>query len=369
MSKSKGNAVDPFEVMNQFGADALRFYFYSVNQPGLPKNFDIKDVEEIARNLLLRLWNTLVFFTTYVDQSSFKPSRARPKPKAVLDKWILARLDEVINEVTGGLDQLDTYDAAQNILKFVGDLSNWYLRRSRKRFFRNPKKSDEKEAYATLYYVLKQVVTLLAPFTPFMAEEMYQVLKIAKDPASVHLVRWPVVKKLTAVEKKILLQMQEVRTLVEEGLRLREEAGIRVRQPLGAIYTTTKLSAELSMILAEEINVEKVKKVAKLPSGKSIKKDKRIALETQLTDALKQEGLLREMIRFVQQKRKNLGLTVDDRAKIKWYSDDRKVQQLLRKRGADVANETLSTLSEGKDARWEKLEANSMAVYLQVAKK
>jgi len=364
MSKSKGNVVDPQRVIDQFGADALRFYFYSINQPGLPKNFDVKDVEGIVRNLILRLWNSLVFFTTYVHLSSFRPKTTRPHPRTLLDRWMLAVIDEAGRKITQALEEFNAYVAAQTLLKAVDDFSNWYLRRSRKRFLRNPESKDEQAAYETLYFALKELALLSAPFTPFLAESLYQALRLSnRDPISIHLCNWSVFK---APEKKVLEQMGQVRAFAEEGLRLREEAGIRVRQPLGTLYLLKQPTGEARRILADEINVKRVKATSRFPSGKFIKKGNQIALDTEITPALAEEGLIREVVRFIQQKRKESNLTVEDPVKVGWYSADPLVVKLLEKRSKEIERETASRLQKGK-RKGEEVESRGLRLHLQVS--
>ncbi len=309
MSKSKGNVVDPWMIFEKYGSDVLRWYFYTVNQPGLPKNFDEDILKQVNRRFVLTLWNTLSFFVTYANLDNFNPENKKPKSSNVLDKWILTSLNQTIYIVTNSLEQYDVISATSAIELLINDLSNWYIRRSRKRFWKSEDDKDKKQAYQTLYWVLKNISLMLAPFMPMTAEIIYDVLKQNKDPISVHLNDWPSFDKDNR-DQKVIDDMSQVRKIVEMGHNLREEAKIRVRQPLGKMSITIKsLSDELINLIKEELNIKEL-----------ILGAKKNMLDTDINLELEKEGLAREIVRSVQALRKNQGLEVSDR--IKLYYDD-----------------------------------------------
>ncbi len=301
MSKSKGNVVDPWEIFQKYGADALRWHFYTANQPGEPKNFDSMGVDEVIKRTFLILINVLTFYELYQENSP-APNTV-PKSANILDRWILALLQKLINEVTEHLDRYEITEASRKITEFVTQLSTWYLRRSRERFKGG---SDDKNlALTTLGFVLENLSVLLAPFTPFIAEELYQRVRGGKE--SVHLEDWP---KKDIIDDQILNEMAKGREVVEQALAERAKAGIKVRQPLRKLTTAVDFSENLQSIIAEEINVLEVVK------GSAFK------LDTMINEELKEMGLVREFIRQVNALRKDKGLTVKDKVILKINSPD-----------------------------------------------
>ena len=267
MSKSRGNVVDPWEVINAHGADALRWYLFTASPPGADRRFSLNLVGEVVRKFLLTLWNTYSFFVTYanidgwVPQSSDAPLRYSP-----LDRWILSELHSLIRRVTEALDNYDVTGAARPIAQFVDDLSNWYVRRSRRRFWKSERDEDKQAAYATLYQCLVTLCGLLAPFTPFIAEEMYQnlVRSVNKEaPESVHLTDFPVADE-KFVDEKLMKDTRLVMRVASLGLAARNKAGIKVRQPLSRVLIKVRDKAEeealqgLADQLREELNVKAV---------------------------------------------------------------------------------------------------------------
>ncbi|MEK7501208.1 MAG: class I tRNA ligase family protein, partial [Patescibacteria group bacterium] len=336
MSKSKGNTVDPWLAAEKVGFDALRWYFYSVNGPGDNKLFSLRDVEIKQRRFISTLINSLLFLETYWAKTSDKRHETprlrsgQASDRDILDKWILSRLGNVCTAVTKSLGSYDVTTASRALEDFAEDLSNWYIRRSRRRF-QTPRVDAQKlSAQKTLFEVLKSAAILLAPFTPFLAEFIWQQLRGltqtntqtgaeeghrsrkatgARDLSaiSVHLARWPdkLVGRDTSVEKI----MTQARSLVALGLAERARVGIKVRQPLGLLNVS---SADYGVIesffdvVAEELNVKKI-----LPD-KSLSKGT-IRLDTNLSPALVEEGLVRELARQINDMRKEAGLTPDDR--------------------------------------------------------
>ncbi len=298
MSKSKGNIVEPFAMIEKYGVDAVRWYFFTGTPFGEPKNFDEAEIGKAFRKMHLIVYNSFVFWKTYasVAQTSLKSS------KNILDQWILARLSELIASVTKKLDDYEIREAALEMESFVDDLSRWYIRRSRRRLQRPDDKHDFTAASATLGHVLLSLTKLMAPFTPFFAEMLYAPLGGKKE--SVHLDDWPQTEKGTA-KKKLIADMAIVRELAAAGLAKRAEAGIKVRQPLASMKTAAKLSKDLRKILADEVNVKAIMHDRKLD-------DAAVELDTVITQALREEGLMRELARTVQELRQKAGLAPKD---------------------------------------------------------
>ena len=338
MSKSKGNVVDPGTMIQKYGADSLRWYFYTINSPGEPKRFDEKDLFNKLRGLLMTFWNCLVLFDTYVDAV---PSLALNGKKAklgtaVLDQWILAKLDILTDEMTQKLDEYDITGAARDMENFViNDFSQWYLRRSRRRFQRPESRREFNEAAATTAHVLLAATKLLAPFTPFIAEEVYQKLrkKMTLKESSVHLASWPLAKsKVPAPEQvrygagasqkaKVIDEMEAVREIVAETLKLRSQAGIKVRQPLQELRIKNYELREKPMLLdliRDEVNVKEI------TFGDGLE------LDTKITPELKAEGIAREVIRNVQEMRKDLGLRPRDSIRVQ-FSGSKELTDILER--------------------------------------
>jgi len=330
MSKSKGNVVDPWKLFDGYGSDALRWYLYTINQPGLPKNFDEEGVKQVVRRFMLTLWNTYSFFVTYANIDGFTPdAKLEVAPKNLLDQWIWARRHQLVERVAEELDEYNPMQACLAMEAFVDDLSNWYVRRSRRRFWKGENDADKQQAYAVLYTVLKDLMKLLAPLMPFLSEAVYDNLKIASEPMSVHLADWPKAEK---ADEKILEQMGHVRELIEAGLNQREQAGIKVRQPLSKFTIGTKdLPAGLLEIIQDELNVKQVKEEAENK------------LDTTLTPELKLEGHAREIVRAVQVLRKSLyGFDIQDHIRILWESDDLEIKQAFAEFAEYIKAETLA---------------------------
>lgn len=297
MSKSLGNIVDPWEMMDKYGADTLRLWMYSVNQPGESKNFDEKTVSELNNKVFNLLYNVLTFYELYRDKD-LENFKKLSKRKNVLDKWIIYRLRELINEVTKKTDEYKLLEPVRAMRDFIDDLSTWYLRRSRERI-----KGGDIESKKTLYFVLKNLSKVMAPFAPFTSEDIWQKLKNNKDKESIHLEKWP---KSGRVNISIIEEMNEARRVVTLGLQNRQKAGIPVRQPLSKIIINNKpLKNEYIEIIKDELNIKEIE-------FKSLDKDTQIVLETNITEELKQEGNYRELVRVIQDMRKKSGLNPSD---------------------------------------------------------
>ncbi|OHA09096.1 MAG: hypothetical protein A3B37_00950 [Candidatus Sungbacteria bacterium RIFCSPLOWO2_01_FULL_59_16] len=318
MSKSKGNIVDPWAMIGKYGADAIRWYFYTVNAPGDPKRFDEKDLLLKLRGPIATLWNSFVFFDTYVDKIPNSKSQSLnnkfqiPKSKNVLDQWVLAMLNQRTADVTKRLDTYDVVGAARSLEDFiVNDFSNWYLRRSRRRFQRPESEKEKHDAAAVTAFALLRLVELMAPFTPFLAENIYQELrkKLGLREESVHLRSWPRVKTKDEGQKtKALVEgMAEARRIAALALAERAKSGIRVRQPLAELKVSAEggsafggKSSALMDILKDEVNVKEVVVDARLAGE--------VELDTAITAELHEEGVIRELVRHVQEMRRDGGL-------------------------------------------------------------
>ena len=307
MSKSKGNVVDPFEMMERYGIDAIRWYFYTLNHPWDPKLFTQRDLQLTLRKFILTLWNSHIFYETYRPTSNMGIPTFDVGSN-VLDKWIVSRLQGTTGEMTKELDSYDITGAARLLESFViDDLSLWYIRRSRSRF-QNPKsKQDFQQAMVTLGYVLKQTVILAAPFTPFVSETLQE--RRQKGAGSVHWEDWPRVQK-KLFQKELEKQMKMVRNLASKGLALRAKAGLRVRQPLAKLTLKEKLGKELLLLLQEELNVKKIVIDPKVKHE--------VELDTKLTPALKEEGMVRELLRHIQGMRKDAGYKPRHRIRLRY---------------------------------------------------
>ena len=405
MSKSKGNVIDPWEVLNVQGADALRWYLVSVSHPWLPTRVSKEAITEVSRKLLSTLRNTYSFFALYANIDDFDPSKfdSKPKLRSLIDRWLLSRLNHLVKDVNGFLDRYDITRASRAIQEFViEDLSNWWVRRNRRRFWQSGSPQDKVDAYMTLWETLVAVAKLIAPYTPFIAEEIYQELaaKVKKDaPESVHLTPFPKADE-NLIDLVLEEKMEILMKLSSLGLAARNKVGIKVRQPLEKMLVSVpqkKLKEELESmfyVVEEEINVKSIdfapeelsftvksakpnfqllgpkfgkdaaqiaERVERLNEDElsKLKKDGKIslkfqdrsveissddiyiqekekpgyaveseneyqvALSTELTESLEDEGFARELVNKIQNLRKSAGFEVMDRIKIDIQSTDR----------------------------------------------
>ena len=265
MSKSKGNVVRPDDILDRQGADAFRWFMFSSQQPWSPRRFSAEMVDEVVRKFLLTLWNTYSFFTLYANIDRFDPS-ATESPlaeRSLLDRWLAGELATLVQDVTAGLEAYDATGTARRIQGFVDDLSNWYVRRSRRRFWKSESDADKLAAYHTLHEALVTVTKLLAPFTPFVAEELYQNLVRSVDdaaPESVHLCAWPVADE-QAVDAGVSFDMAAARRVVEMGRAARNAAAVKTRQPLAAVVVAlpeaeARAVERLRDVVLDELNVK-----------------------------------------------------------------------------------------------------------------
>ena len=385
MSKSLGNFTDPNELMDKFSADSLRFLLLS--SPLLNgEDFALhdKDVGDVARKLAM-IWNMYDFFTMYAEvdeftfpydtassdaflvhritntahsdtpeslsrtgtENSFQISVDIDKLSNPLDIWIISRLHELVAEVERQMDAYNIPDALSPILPFLDDASNWYVRRSRRRFWRSSKGAagaeddgDKSDAYRTLHYVLVRLGYLLAPFTPFLAEELYY--NLTGDNESIHLKDW---LPAGEVNEQIIAEMKAVRDVINDGLSQRASQGVKVRQPLLKLSMNQTDYQQLKPyedVICEELNIKFLEELGETP-------DKPI-LDDTITPELKREGLMREVIRHVQSARKKAGLQVDDRIMLHLATNDEQLRQALTEYADTIASETLATMQRPGDA-------------------
>ncbi|HSW80548.1 MAG TPA: isoleucine--tRNA ligase, partial [Candidatus Saccharimonadales bacterium] len=347
MSKQFGNYTDPNELMDLYSADSLRYLLLS--SPLLNgEDFSLvdKDVADVARKLNM-VWNMFDFFTLYADVDGWvwdgklqDPSSALTNP---LDKWIVSRLHELTAEVESNMKKYDIPNAIAPIMPFIDDASNWYVRRSRRRFWKSGDDADKNNAYMTLHYVLVQLAHVMAPFTPFLAEELFQKLTGSELGESVHLRDWP---EAGHVDKLVLDKMKTLREAINQGLSQRAESRLKTRQPLSKVALSgAKLqflahdepqSEFYAAILLEELNVKNIE----VKPGKGALK---VTLDTKITPALKREGMMREVIRHVQNERKKAGLNVDDRILLSLSSTDDNLRKAIEEHADVIMAETLST--------------------------
>ena len=381
MSKSLGNFTDPNELMDKFSADSLRFLLLS--SPLLNgEDFALhdKDVGDVARKLAM-IWNMYDFFTMYAEvdeftfpydtassdaflvhritntahsdtpeslsrtgtENSFQISVDIDKLSNPLDIWIISRLHQLVDEVERHMDTYNIPDALSPILPFLDDASNWYVRRSRRRFWKSEDDGDKSDAYRTLHYVLVRLSYLLAPFTPFLAEELYH--NLTGDNESIHLKDW---LPAGEVNEQIIAEMKAVRDVINDGLSQRASQGVKVRQPLLKLSMNQTDYQQLKPyedVICEELNIKFLEELGKTP-------DKPI-LDDTITPELKREGLMREVIRHVQSARKKAGLQVDDRIMLHLATNDEQLRQALTEYADTIASETLATMKQPGDVLYQ----------------
>ena len=425
MSKHIGNIVDPWDVIPKTGVDAIRWYLYTASPPGNSRRFSLHLVEEVVRSFLLTLWNTYSFFVTYANLDGFDPTEPQvpPEERSELDRWLLAETHALIRDVTEAMERYDVTDSTKAISRFVESLSNWYIRRSRRRFWRGRGEDDKDKmaAYQTLYEALVTLSHLLAPFTPFVAEEMYQnlVLSFRPDaPESVHLSYWPSYDE-KLIDEQLRADMALAQQLASLGHAARQRAGIKVRQPLAVMWVHLPKASQreslerMKPLLVDELNVKDVKVMdaaaqyadvkihllpaqlgrkygalypkmraavakmdqealaAKLQNGEPIQLEVEgqtitvqpdeaevrvkprsgyavameggymVALSTEITRELRLEGYARELVRHIQELRKDAGFDLSDRI-VTYLKGSQVLADVLSAFGDYVARETLS---------------------------
>ncbi len=323
MSKSIGNIVEPWSMMDTYGVDALRLWMYSVNQPGDSKNFDVKTVDEITKKIFNPLSNIHAFYAMY------EAGVPRVDPYASenhLDKWILASLQNLLTKSTESLDNYKLFEPIRLLRDFVQDFSAWYLRRSRDRF-KGVDMDETSCAVSVTEHVLVEISKFLAPSAPFYADWLYREITKGTRKESVHLEDWPELQK---VDHEIILQMQAVRDVVTSSLELRQKAGHKVRQPLAKLTIPQSFADGLLDIIADEVNVKRIQ----------VDPESEIVLDTDLTDDLREEGVARDVIRGIQDARKKENLSPNDPISLA-VSAPETVQKIIEKYKDMIALPTL----------------------------
>ncbi len=359
MSKSKNNFPDPWILFDKYGVDALRFYLMSCPvMKGEDINFSEKSVQDISNKIISRLNNVLAFYELYRNPLLETRTYKLEPNSNVLDQWILARLDGLISEVTDGMEKYDISLATRPVESFIEDLSTWYLRRSRDRI-----KDGDENAKKTLYYVLKTLAKIMAPFTPFTAEDIWLKLKSESDVESVHLTNWPESKKpwipklgfgefLKPSFGKIIEDMEIIRKIVTLGLEARQKAGIKVRQSLALLEVKNyKLDSEYTDLIKDELNIKEIKENKNLETE--------VFLDVVITEDLKQEGDYRELVRGIQDMRKKMGLTPSDIISLSVETNE-EGKKLIQKFETDLLKTILASKIEFKQNEGEPLKIDEL---------
>lgn len=332
LSKSKKNYPDPWGIIDRYGADSLRFYLMnSVVMQGENLFLNEIDLKDIYSKVINTSYNIANYYKIY--ESDYTKGKV-PRSKNILDEWILSRLQITLSEVTEQLDDYNTVKSSREIKNFIEDFSTWWLRRSRDRF--KNKTFDSNNAFSTLEYCLKILSHLLAPFTPFLAEHIFQIVRTDKDPESIHLSDWPKPDR-SRVNKGVKSQMAKARKIVELGHSIRAKQGIKVRQPLSSISWNIDLgprSDELVPIILDELNILEHKPYKGKKAGSS--NNIHVMLDTKITDDLQRKGDVREMVRAIQSARKKVGLKPGENIEL-FVQKDKEVLDFITKNKAEIS--------------------------------
>jgi len=357
MSKRKGNVVLPGDVIPKYGADALRWYLYVATAPGNTRQFDNKQLQDVSRRFLSTLWNVYSFFVLYANIDNYDPADNGSSSDSELDRWILAELNQLIVDVETGLENYNLIDACRKIEGFVDGLSNWYVRRSRRRFWKSENDADKLSAYNTLYECLVTLTKLIAPFTPFIAEEMYRnlVCSVSSDaPVSVHLTDFPVSDD-SKIDKELSDDNRLAMKVCSMGRAARSKAGIKVRQPLAELYVGVSsdwekraLERVIDLVLEElnvkELHYDKIDVVAaREKDGYTVVSEttNNVAISRYITAELEAEGMAREIVHRVQTMRRDAGYEIADHINI-YYEADAFIIQSISSFADYVIQETLA---------------------------
>jgi isoleucyl-tRNA synthetase len=361
MSKTKRNIIEPWAVIDKYGVDALRWYFFTSTAAGNVYRFDEKMVAEVSRRFLSTLWNVYSFFVTYANIDRFVPEKEAVSATSELDKWIISELNQLIADVDSGLEGYNPTEAGRKVEAFVDELSNWYVRRSRRRFWKSESDADKLAAYNTLYECLVTLSKLLAPFAPFVAEEIYRNLvgSVAKDaPESVHLAYFPVADK-AKIDQRLSDDVRLVIKVSSLSHAARSEAGIKVRQPLERVMVKVEAKKErealerLTPQLLEELNVKGlgfVEETAELEKAGYVvvsEGSHAVAISRDIPDELLAEGVAREIVRRLQTMRRSAGFDIADHI-VTCYRGDDYIKKVMGQFADYIKQETLSKeLAEG----------------------
>lgn len=366
MSKKLKNYTDPIELMDNVSADSFRFLMLASPLTN-GENYALadKDVVDVGRKLNM-IWNMYDFFTMYAEVDNWEYDGKLEDPlnslKNPLDIWIVSRLHQLVAELEERIEANDLQNGLKPVLPFIDDASNWYVRRSRRRFWKSEDDTDKNDAYKTLHYVLLRLAYALAPFTPFLAEELHY--KLTNDEQSVHLKDW---LPAGGVNNDVVEVMEFVKKIVNEGLSLRSKAQIKVRQPLKKIVVSVPTKSkqklqEYTYMVLEELNIKQLE----ILSGDKFTID----LDTDITSELKQEGLIREVIRHVQNARKNAGLDVDNRINLSLKTDNKALEAAIKQFENEIRSETLAksiTLSPKKHNEEVKVDNYKLTIGIEKA--
>jgi isoleucyl-tRNA synthetase len=368
LSKRKKNYAPMDEVFDQYGVDTMRYFMASSPlMNGEDTRFSVDFLRDVQRNVFMSFNNVFNFFKLYadVDKWTTKNPGVHPKSDNLLDQWMLARLNQAVAEVTAGMEEYRLDKAARPIADLLDDTSNWYVRRSRRRFWKSEDDSDKQNAYETLHYTLLTTAQLLAPFAPFLSDYIWRELVQGTDlPKSVHLSDWPSVNQPLDTSRIMLENMSTARALITEGLAQRASSGVKVRQPLSlATVSGVELSPQMQQIMAEELNVKEVINQEGAQAN--------IQMNTAISDELKAEGIARDLIRLVNNARKNAGLNVDDRIELKITSENKGITEAAKKFTSLIFAEALATgelTGEGAHTETVKLDGHHLTISLTSVK-
>ena len=374
MSKSSGNVVEPIPVLDQHGADALRWYLFTASHPGEARRFSAKLVNETLRRVLMTLWNVYSFFTNYASIDGFHPAQTPDgwKPEHELDRWILSELNALVAQVDGYLDGYDPTNAGRRMQEFIDRLSNWYVRRSRRRFWKSENDQDKLSGYITLRTCLVTLSKLMAPLSPFIAEEIYQNLVCSVDaeaPDSVHLAPFPTVDA-SLIDQPLMDATRLAMSISSLGRNARSKSGLKVRQPLASVAVKTRNAEErgyLEMVqpqVLEELNIKSLvvlddhselyrqaveeagdRAEVTIPVGHysvALEGGYMVAVDSTITPELAEEGLARELVHRIQNLRRSAQFELTDRI-VTYYDAPEEIGSVMRGNFSDyIRQETLS---------------------------
>ena len=354
MSKTRGNVIDPWIVLDSSGADALRWYMFTAGPPGNVRRMSPVMVVEVMRSFLMTLWNTYSFFVIYANIDNFVPGKKAAATTSELDRWLISSLNQLVSDVDELLKNYDPTAAGRKIESFVNDLSNWYVRRSRRRFWKSQNDDDKLSAYNTLYQTLVTLSKLLAPFTPFIAEEIYQNLVRTVDnnePESVHLASFPVADK-ALIDSDIMAGTELAMKVCSMGRAARSKSAVKVRQPLPRVVVKTRSSHEREALInlctqiLDELNVKDIEFTSEeLKEDKTLsvmtEGDYQVGVVTAISPELLSEGLAREIVRRLQTMRRAHGLEIADHIAT-YYQGNDQIDSVINEFADYIRQETLS---------------------------
>ncbi len=368
LSKRLKNYTEPGILFDKLGVDAVRYFLLTSTPIGEDYRFSDRLVEETLRKTVMLLNNIYGFYALYRDTVKFDKNLQPKDLENILDRWIVAKLNMTIKEISKYMDEFDLTRASRPIADFINELSTWYLRRSRERF-KGDNLEDKKHALATMHYVLINLCKICAPFMPFISDEVYRNMEGVKE--SVHLEDWPE-PALELIDTQLMEQMDVARKIIEQALALRASVGMKIRQPLAEIYITKKsLPEELYFLIKDELNVKDVKVVDNFPEGENFKinadENYKVCLNVELTEELQLEGNARELIRQINAQRKNLGLSISDFVEVDYKTDSEILKKTLQKFEQEIKNNTLSKVLKEGEAE-EELKINGEKIFISIKK-